>query len=143
MLASELHVRECGASAARVRQIDVRRRPPFPFCLDTRYMIIPVVQSKTRTSTGNTTRDFDVFPLLKLTQKQIERRNHFNRTGKAQPACEKQGDPNVNDYLTGKPSKFHMAQGDTGARLDGSFKNRREIKFGPKAKSPQWIRTTR
>lgn len=72
-----------------------------------------------------------------MSPKRAQRREKFRKIGEALSAMKPIGDPDVNDYFTGKPSKFHVTAGasDLDQRID--------IRYGPTMKTPQWVRTTR
>jgi hypothetical protein len=61
--------------------------------------------------------------------KNAARREKFRKIGEA---ISKIGDPDVNDYATGKASMFEPRSGD----------QRQVIPCGPRFKTPQWIRST-
>lgn len=73
---------------------------------------------------------------LSISEKKLIRQKLFKNIGKAISSL-KRGDPDVPDYLTGKASRFHIANGDQQNR------DLHEIPFGPDFKTPQWQRTAK
>lgn len=74
--------------------------------------------------------------MLKLSAKQLAKREAFLKIGKAISAMKKIGDPNAPDYFTGKKVHLYVSNGKT-----HDPKMPHEIPFAPKFKTPQWIRT--
>ena len=71
------------------------------------------------------------------------RRDKFRKLGQAISALRgvRIGDPDANDYFTGKSSKFHISSGATDLRHERDDTGIEGVPFPPGFKTPQWVRT--